>query len=294
MAGSGKKSRKLLNRKQTSRIQSGNIHFCVRGNCRKVVFLDDEDKVEFLQRCFKACEITGTRIEAFVIMDNHVHLQLETSEVTKFASWLLRGYSFWYNRKYSLSDKLFRTPFMSYSKLTEEWRINSILYILTNPVKAGICNYAGEYKWSSYNLLFPSTKTLVKNQSAKNDSLEETVTNEFQKLIDTSFIYKHFKTRKQLDKSIEDYLCSQREIIAQQSEKSSVSFNTRTRIPTCDVINHLKLILGDKSIHSLNLQEQKILIQKLRAQTGATYMQLSQIFNESFEYIRRIFRISSP
>ncbi len=68
----GKK--KVFGRK--ARIQSGNIHVYLRGNCRYNVFYDDKDRIEFLIRCNNVAHKYDTKILAFVLMDNHVHLQL--------------------------------------------------------------------------------------------------------------------------------------------------------------------------------------------------------------------------
>jgi len=300
MEGFEKKSTgKNTNNQAKPRIQAGNIHFCVRGNCRKIIFLEDEDKIEFLRRCKRACALYDTQIEAFVIMDNHVHLQLITTQVTNFATWLLRGYSFWYNRKYSLSDKLFRTPFMSYCKFSDEWRLSSIFYILANPVKAGMCDSIKDYKWSSYHLMYMN-RSLTKNHIN----------------IETSFIYKNFKSSEDFDTALNDYIISQNilDIKSETDIKSEIdinnnketsathyidsnyskgdklNFNTRNRVPTYEVIRVLNKLLGIKTLHTLNLEEQKKLIITLKEQTGASFVQLSKIFDENYEYIRRIFK----
>lgn len=301
MEGFGKKStEKLFSSQAKPRIQAGNIHFCARGNCRKVIFLEDEDKIEFLRRCKRACTLYDTQIEAFVIMDNHVHLQLITTQVTNFATWLLRGYSFWYNRKYSLSDKLFRSPFMSYCKFSDEWRLNSIFYILANPVKAGMCNSIKDYKWSSYHLMYMN-RGLTKNHIN----------------IETSFIYNNYKSIEKFDNALDEYIVASQDILNTEEERNievgdvrdidgcsgtisdtasnysnidKLNFNTRNRVPTYEVINYLNKILGIRELHTLSLEEQKKVIITLKEQTGASYVQLASIFDENYEYIRRIFR----
>jgi len=56
------------------RIQAGNIHVYFRGNCRFNIFYDDKDRIEFLIRCNNVAQKHETKILAFVLMDNHVHL----------------------------------------------------------------------------------------------------------------------------------------------------------------------------------------------------------------------------
>lgn len=283
MEGSAKKS------SRAGRIQTGNIHVCIRGNCRKVVFLDDADRIEFLKRCNLSAKQFDTKIEAFVLMDNHIHLQVITNQLTPFVKKLLNGFSYWYNRKYSLSDKLFRTPFMSYCKYSEEWRLNSLLYILNNPVNAGICFFPSDYAWSSYHFVFHR-----KNHMA----------NYIQ--IDTSLIYKHFKNSKELDEAIKkitpaESSNSKTKSIISESENSKVgknhnknineinrTFSSRSRMPTYEVVAQLAKILNGRNLYSLERKETEETIVMLRKFTGASYIQISQIFNESYEYVRRV------
>ncbi len=84
MEGSEIKNSKEFQKKPSKekRIQSGNIHICIRGNCRRIIFFDDQDKIEFLKRCNSAAIEFDTDILAFVIMDNHVHLQVVTNQLT--------------------------------------------------------------------------------------------------------------------------------------------------------------------------------------------------------------------
>jgi len=260
------------------RIQSGNLHVCIRGNCRKVIFLDNEDKIEFLKRCKKVSEQFDTIIEAFVIMDNHIHLQIITSCVTEFVRRLLHGYSYWYNKKYSLSDKLFRTPFKSFCKYSDEWRMNSILYILSNPVNADICSRAEEYEWSSYNFLFHQ-KCSIRNYID----------------IDTSFIYSHLTTRKELDLAIAGFIKSHKAESATKTFSASAGekFTSRSRMPTHEILTHLKKILDGRNMYALDKVELEKTIAKLSCTTGASLTQLAQIFNESREFVRSCLRRNS-
>jgi len=260
---------------KTKRIQAGNIHVCIRGNCRRVVFLDEQDKIEFLRKCNTAAKQFNTIIEAFVIMDNHVHLQVITTQLSLFVSRVLNGYSFWYNRKYSMSDKLFRTPFMSYCKYSEEWIINSMLYIMNNPVRAFICSHPSEYIWSSYNFLFHRQNTIAKYIQ-----------------IDTSLIYRYFKNRRELDEAIKNCLSSatnDKDRLAKMQHPDQAIFSSRSRISLQEILPHLSTILNGKNLYTLEREELEKIILQIRELTGASYTQLSIVFSESSEFIRRVY-----
>ena len=55
-------------------------HLMARGNRREAIFLDDDDRRFFLQCLAEACEKTGWRVNAWVLMANHYHLFIETPE----------------------------------------------------------------------------------------------------------------------------------------------------------------------------------------------------------------------
>jgi len=52
-------------------------HVIVRGNERKAVFRDDEDRRGYLDRLAKYRERFGFRLLAFCLMGNHIHLAIE-------------------------------------------------------------------------------------------------------------------------------------------------------------------------------------------------------------------------
>ena len=51
-------------------------HIMIRGIEGRKIFVDDEDRKDFLSRVGDLTEKTGTRILAWVLMDNHVHFLL--------------------------------------------------------------------------------------------------------------------------------------------------------------------------------------------------------------------------
>ena len=55
-------------------------HLMVRGNYGQPVFADGADLLLWLQTLEEACEKTGWRIHAYVLMGNHFHLLVETPE----------------------------------------------------------------------------------------------------------------------------------------------------------------------------------------------------------------------
>ena len=79
------------------RIESAGAfyHVMARGNLRQTIFHDEEDHLFFLRTLADACERTGWRVHAWVLMSSHYHLFLATPE--SWVSHLRRGW-YWGNQ----------------------------------------------------------------------------------------------------------------------------------------------------------------------------------------------------
>ena len=74
---------------------NGRYHVAARGNERKDIFRDDTDRFHFLELLGMAGEHLGARVHAYVLMDNHYHLLLETE---RHGDWG-RDASLWLGRR---------------------------------------------------------------------------------------------------------------------------------------------------------------------------------------------------
>ena len=61
-------------------IPGGRFHVTARGNERKDIFRNDTDRFHFLGLLAEVPERFGARIHAYVLMNNHYHLVVETPE----------------------------------------------------------------------------------------------------------------------------------------------------------------------------------------------------------------------
>ena len=198
-------------------------------------------------------------------MDNHVHILVSTNSLTKFMSSILISYVKWYNLKYSTSGNLFQHPFLSVSKSKTEWIITTSMYILQNPVKAGICNHPSEFKWSSYAFHFK-----------KHNSFRKFIN------IDTSLCDSYFSTEK-----IFFHELSKR--IIQRCELSEKGNPVKVKIPDYEVISETNKYLSDhhssKKITELNRLEKIELIKHLNFNTSATARQIASITQENYRWV---------
>ena len=61
-------------------VVGGLYHVIVRGNERRDVFRDDADRSRYLSRLAFYREKFSFRVLAYCLMDNHVHLAIETGK----------------------------------------------------------------------------------------------------------------------------------------------------------------------------------------------------------------------
>src|SRR6266705_6245217 len=73
----------------------GRYHITAGGNKRKAIFRDDRDHFHFLELHGEVGERFAARVHAYVLMDNHYHLLLETPEtnLSRAMHWLNAGIS---------------------------------------------------------------------------------------------------------------------------------------------------------------------------------------------------------
>ena len=69
-------------------------HVMNRGDHQEAIFRDAKDREQFLETLGEACEKTGWRVHAYVLMGNHYHMLLETPEPNLVVGmqWVQRTY----------------------------------------------------------------------------------------------------------------------------------------------------------------------------------------------------------
>ena len=135
------------------RSKSGIYHIVLRGINRQIIFEEEEDSIKFLDTLKEYQEISGYKIYAYCLMENHIHLLLkeEQEDLGIIMRRIGASYVYWYNWKYRRCGHLFQDRFRSEVVEDEAYFLTALRYIHQNPVKAGIVNHAGDYKWSSYS-----------------------------------------------------------------------------------------------------------------------------------------------
>ena len=132
-------------------------HVMARGNRRERIFVDDEDRQIFLKTIGEACEMTGWRVHAWVLMDNHYHLLIETPEANLVSGmkWVQNAYTRRFNVRHHQWGRLFGDRYKAVSVEGGGYYYQTLLdYIHLNPVRARMVNVSEgqsvmDYVWSS-------------------------------------------------------------------------------------------------------------------------------------------------
>jgi putative transposase len=127
-------------------------HAYARGNRQQRIYLDDEDRSMYLALLGGVTKRYRWRCLAFCLMDNHVHLLVETP-AAGLGSGIqrLHGlYGQWFNRRHRRSGHLFQGRFGSVPMTSDAQLVQTARYIARNPVEARLCDHAADWPWSSH------------------------------------------------------------------------------------------------------------------------------------------------
>jgi putative transposase len=127
-------------------------HVTSRGNERRPIFFDDRDRLMFLSFLGQAVLRFGWSLSAYVLMTNHFHLVVQTSEanLSRGMHWLNTAYVVWFNRRHQRSGHLYQGRFKAFLIEKETYFMEVLRYVVLNPVRAGMVERPDDYPWSSY------------------------------------------------------------------------------------------------------------------------------------------------
>ncbi|QGU95856.1 transposase [Clostridium bovifaecis] len=129
-------------------------HITNRGNHRNDIFRDGEDYLVYLTILKEALERYKAILYCYCLMTNHVHLIIETSDVT--ISEIMRRinlfYTKYFNNKYNLIGHLFQGRYFAELIEEDKYILEASRYIHLNPVRARMVRNPEDYEWSSYGM----------------------------------------------------------------------------------------------------------------------------------------------
>jgi len=127
-------------------------HITSRGNEKKDIFLDNNDRIKFLDILEDYHDRHGILIHSYVLMDNHYHLILETPKgnLLKVMHGINSGYTGYFNRRHGRVGHLFQGRYKGILVDKDAYLLELSRYVHLNPMKAKIVDNPELYEWSSY------------------------------------------------------------------------------------------------------------------------------------------------
>jgi putative transposase len=127
-------------------------HVFARGNNKGEIAWDGQDGDVYVSLLSRAARRFRWEVYAWCLMPNHHHVVLRAPQDGLSDGFrLLNGnYARVTNRRHGRVDHLFRNRFRWVELASDAHLIGAIAYVVRNPVKAGLCAHAGEWRHSSY------------------------------------------------------------------------------------------------------------------------------------------------
>jgi REP element-mobilizing transposase RayT len=130
----------------------------IRGVERRAIFIDDDDRHQFLQRFGRLLLETGTDCYAWALLPNHAHMLLRCRdiELSRFMRRLLTGYAVYFNRRHDRVGHLFQNRYKSIVCEEDTYFLELIRYIHLNPLRAGLVSDLqdlDDFKWCGHAAL---------------------------------------------------------------------------------------------------------------------------------------------
>ena len=127
-------------------------HITTRGNDRKAIYKDDQDRAVFLDILADTARKFNWLCHAYCLMNNHYHLVIETPDgnLTKGMRQLNGVYTQTYNRKHKRVGHIFQGRYKAILIEIESYLLEVCRYLVLNPVRAKAVDHPGQWQWSSY------------------------------------------------------------------------------------------------------------------------------------------------
>lgn len=134
-------------------IDNGMYHIINRGNGKQTVFLKEEDYQAFKEMLAESRVRFSIKLYAFCLMPNHFHFVAQSAQAELYSEWmhwLTTTHAKRYLKHYGGSGHVWQGRFKSFLIDENEYFLTVLRYVESNPVRAGLVETAGFWKWSSF------------------------------------------------------------------------------------------------------------------------------------------------
>lgn len=260
-------------RKSRVKSKSGYYHVMLRGNEKKNIFNNDDDKKRFIEILAENKLDGKFYLTAFCLMSNHVHLMIKegNEDLSSSIKRIAGTYVSYFNKKYDRTGHLFQDRFRSEPVEDESYVIALVRYIHQNPVKAGLVKKISDYKWSSYSCYLSDDDEMCQ-------------------IVDTDLILGIFSDDKK--KAIEQF-----KNYMEQTEGTEVFIDIEEEKMSTEeakeLFKKMAMEFGIKDIENLEIKKRKEwhdLIKKYREKTGLSIKDIASIAGVTRYSIHKILK----
>jgi len=256
-------------------------------------FLDDEDFKAGMNYVALVSSLLGIKILSFILMSNHVHFVVSSSEeeAMAFINAFKKRYSSYYNKKYSVTNA-FRRVGVDIRRLdmSDESLERGIAYVQVNSVAANICLTADSYPWGTGNTFFNLSpikgvplssisgrkcmKVLHTHEQAPGDLIltEEGFIHP-RSYVMVKFVESLFRSPKRMNY----FLMNSSKIRGRNllSEKAMPSFRDQVLLPV--ISDMCRSMFHKKTLSELDRDSLVELVKEIRRRLGADVKQISRV-----------------
>ncbi len=138
-------------------------HIIIRGIERRKIFIDNNDRDDFLSRLERLLPETKTSCYAWALIPNHAHFLFRTGSIplATLMQRLLTGYAIYFNRIHKRSGQLFQNRYKSILCQEDTYLTELVRYIHSNPIRAGLVRSLeelGKYPYCGHSVLLGNKK----------------------------------------------------------------------------------------------------------------------------------------
>lgn len=126
-------------------------HLVTQGTGRGRIVVDDHDRRAYLGRFLREAAARDWCVHASSLLDTHHHAVVTTPEpdLGVGIGRVVGGHAAWFNARHERAGALFSERF--WSRRAELHLAKACVYVLVNPVAAGLVAHPREWRWSNYD-----------------------------------------------------------------------------------------------------------------------------------------------
>jgi REP element-mobilizing transposase RayT len=127
-------------------------HITARGDRQEAIYLNETDHDIWLKLLGNVCERYNWVCHTYCQMTNHYHLVIETPEgnLSKGMRQLNGVYTQTFNRRHRRVGHVFQGRYKAILVDKDSYLLELSRYVVLNPVRAGLVQEVGDWRWSSY------------------------------------------------------------------------------------------------------------------------------------------------